>query len=127
MHPMDTTVFVIEDDDGMRAALEQVLRIAGFRVEAFASAEHCLASDLVASADCIVCDIELPGDSGFVLLDRLIAGGSSVPAIVITAYDSPAARGEAQRLHAAAYLVKPFEGGTLVHAVRDATGLTTTA
>jgi FixJ family two-component response regulator len=115
------TVVVVEDDSGMRSALTRVLEIAGFKVEAFVSAEDCLASGITASADCIVCDVHLPGASGFELGRRLAQGGSRAPVIFITAHDSSAARDEAEQLGAAAYLPKPFEGRALVGAVRDAT------
>ncbi|MCZ7563822.1 MAG: response regulator [Burkholderiales bacterium] len=116
-----TTVVVVEDDCGMRSALTRVLGIAGFEVEAFTTAEDGLASGMAARADCIVCDVHLPGDSGLELGRRLAHARSKVPVIFITAHDSPAARAEAERLGAAAYLPKPFEGRALVDAVRAAT------
>ena len=115
------TVVVVEDDAGMRSAVARMLGIAGFRVEAFASTEDCLASGVAASAGCFVCDVHLPGASGFALCHRLAQAGSTAPVIFITAHDSPAARDEARRLGANAYLSKPFEGRVLIDAVRDAT------
>lgn len=115
------TVVVVEDDDGMRGALARLLKLAGFKVWAFASAEDLLASSVAATADCLLCDVHLPGMSGFEFRRRLVQAGSAVPLIFITAHDSPAARDEAQRLGAAAYLPKPFVGRTLVDAVREAT------
>jgi FixJ family two-component response regulator len=110
----------VEDDVGMRTALRRVLEVAGFRVEAFISAEACLASDAPRTADCLVCDVHLPGDSGFGLRRRLAQSGATAPVIFITAQDSPAAREAAEQLHAAAYLAKPFDGRTLVRAVSEA-------
>lgn len=115
------TVVVVEDDVGMRLALRRVLVIAGFAVETFVTTEECLAAGAALSADCIVCDVHLPGASGFELIRRLARTGSKAPVIFITAHDSPATRGEAERLGAAAYLPKPFEGRALVGAVRAAT------
>jgi FixJ family two-component response regulator len=115
------TVVVVEDDAGMRKAVARMLGIAGFRVEAFASAEECLASAAAAKADCFVCDIHLPGASGFALRRRLVDAGSTAQVIFITGHDSPATRNEAARL-GGAYLAKPFEGGALIGAVKEATG-----
>ena len=115
------TVVLVEDDLGMRTALARVLEIAGFGVRAFASAELCLASSAPAKADCFVCDVHLPEDSGFDLHRRLLRAGATAPVIFITAQDSPAARKTAEQLGAAAYLAKPFEGRALVSAVREAT------
>lgn len=119
------TVVLVEDDVGMRGALARVLEIAGLKVEAFASAEDCLASNIATRADCLVCDIRLPGESGFELRRRLVRDGSTAPVIFITAHDSPAARGEARQVGAAAFLQKPFDGRTLIGAVREATRSTT--
>jgi FixJ family two-component response regulator len=113
-------VVVVDDDEGLRSALARVLEIAGFRVASFASAEECLASGLAASADCLVCDVHLPGESGIEFARCLAQAGSEVPLILITAHDSASARAEAQKLGAAAYLPKPFGGRTLLRAVREA-------
>jgi FixJ family two-component response regulator len=67
-----------------------------------------------------VFDVNLPGLSGFELQRRLAQAGSRAPVIFITGQDSPAARQEARRHGAAAYLPKPFEGRALVGAVRQA-------
>jgi FixJ family two-component response regulator len=115
------TVILVEDDEGMRTALARVLRIAGFNVAAFASAEDCLAAGVSADADCAVCDVQLPGQSGFALARHLAQAGSGFPVIFITAHDSEAARAEAQKLGAEAYLAKPFEGHALLRAVSEAT------
>jgi len=116
------TVVVVEDDVGMRLALKRVLTIAGFNVVTFESAEACLAGGAAQDADCLVCDLHLPGASGFELSRRLARAGARTPVIFITAHDSTASRGEAERIGAAAYLPKPFEGRALVELVRGAIG-----
>jgi FixJ family two-component response regulator len=115
------TVVVVEDDSGMSAALVRVLRLSGYSVEAFLSAEACLRAGAAAHADCLVCDIGLPGISGFELRRRLAQSGSTTPVIFITAHDSPQRRNEARQLGATGYLPKPFESGALVGIVRQAT------
>jgi FixJ family two-component response regulator len=115
------TVVLVEDYLGMQTALKRVLEISGFNVQAFVSAELCLASSASANADCFVCDVHLTGDSGFDLCRQLAQGGSKVPVIFITARDSPAVRATAEQLGAAAYLAKPFDGRMLVSAVKEAT------
>jgi FixJ family two-component response regulator len=115
------TVVLVEDDLGMRTALKRVLEIAGLKVDAFASAEACLASGAAVNSSCLVCDVHLPGDSGFDLHRRLLQAGAAAPVIFITARDSPATRAAAEQLGAAAYLAKPFDGRVLVDAVKEAT------
>jgi FixJ family two-component response regulator len=115
------TVVVIEDDSGMRAALGRVLVAAGFRVEAFESAEAFFTADAAKHADCLICDIRLPGISGIELRRRLTLVHSTTPFVFITSHDCAQTREAAQRLGAASYLTKPFEGHELVDIVRQAT------
>lgn len=114
------TIVLVEDDTGLRAALERVLEMAGYRVESFASAEEVLAADAAERAGCIVCDVVLPGESGFALGRALSQGGPHAPVIFMTAHDRPAARAEAAGLGAAGYLVKPFAGRALIESIRAA-------
>ena len=114
------TLLVVEDDDGMRRAIESLLDAAGFRVASFSSAEELLGGSTATSAACLILDIHLPGISGFELRRVLARTGPAPPVIFITADDTPAAREEAGRLHAAAYLPKPFQGRELVAAVSRA-------
>jgi len=61
----NSTVVVVEDDAGMRKALERLLRAGGFQAVLFSSAEAFLGTDATASAACLVLDIHLPVLSGF--------------------------------------------------------------
>jgi FixJ family two-component response regulator len=116
----ELTLLVVEDDDGMRHAIERLLDAAGFRVASFSSAEELLSESTASSAACLIFDVHLPGLSGFELRRVLARTGSTPPVIFITADDTPAAREEAGRLRAAAYLPKPFQGRELVAAVSRA-------
>ena len=113
-------IVVVEDDAGMRKAIERLLRAAGFHVVLFPSAEALLETDAANSAGCLVLDIQLPGLSGFELRRRLLASGHNAPVIFITAHDEASARDEAQRLDCIAYFRKPFEGSALLEAIRRA-------
>ena len=114
-------IVIVEDDDGSRRAYERVLNAAGFRAQAFASAETLLDGDAAGHAACLVLDIRLPGLSGFELRRELVRTGTAqAPVIFITAHDEPAARAQAEAFGAAAYLPKPFAGRALVEAVARA-------
>jgi two-component system response regulator FixJ len=113
-------VVVIEDDEGMREAIESLLGAAGCATTSFASAEALLAAGVPADARCIVSDIRLPKMSGLELVAELRRRGASVPMILITAHDSPAMRGEVTRCDAIAYLPKPFAGTALLDAIESA-------
>jgi FixJ family two-component response regulator len=114
-------IVVVEDDDGMRQAIERVLQAAGLAVASFASAEAALEADPAAA--CLVLDIYLPGMSAFELYRQLAAAGKGLPALFITARDEPAVRDEAERLGGAgSYLPKPFSGRALLDAISQALG-----
>ena len=116
-------VVLVEDDRGMRQAIERMLRGSGYQVDAYESAEALLDAledkRLLDSIHCLVCDVRLPGVSGFELHRRLAEQGRMPPWIFITAHDDPAVRMQAERA-CAAYLLKPFEGKALAALVAGA-------
>ena len=113
-------VLVIEDDEGMREAIESLLNAAGYATSSYASAEALIAAGTPEDARCIVSDIRLPAMSGLDLIGELRARGACPPVILVTAHDSPALRGEADRRGAAAYLPKPFARCALLAAIESA-------
>ena len=115
-------ILVVEDDDSLREALERLLNAAGWRTATYASAEALLVDPAAGDAACVVCDLKLPGMSGFDLLAARRASGGRPPVIVITAYDVPGLSEEAARRGAAAYLAKPFRGTALLEAIDAVAG-----
>jgi FixJ family two-component response regulator len=77
-------VFVIEDDDGVRASTRALLESSGFSVKTFACAEDLLNAGTAKQADCLVLDQHLSGISGIELLEALRAQGDRTPAIMVT-------------------------------------------
>lgn len=110
-------VVLVEDDRGVRQAIERMLRGSGYQVDAYESAEALLSAlqgtCVWESSRCLICDVRLPGASGFELHRQLAEQGSTPPWIFITAHDDVVVRAQAERI-CAAYLLKPFEGKTLV-------------
>ena len=116
-------VVLVEDDSSMRQAVARMLSGAGYAVQQFESAEALL-DELAGAAlwdgtRCVVCDVRLPGVSGFELHRRIAEQGRISPWIFITAHDDQAVRDQTQRA-AAAYLLKPFEGRALLAVVARA-------
>jgi FixJ family two-component response regulator len=113
-----STIGVVEDDSGVRTALKQLLRAAGFAALTFASAEEFLSSDCLAQVDCLIADVNLPGMTGVALLKALDASGGRVPAVLITGRDDAGTielmrqAGDVPRLH------KPFSDDELFGAIR---------
>jgi FixJ family two-component response regulator len=113
-------ITVIEDDPNMLRAIERLLRVKGFEVETFASAEAFLAGTGVAT--CLVLDIHLGGMSGIELRRRLQADGSSSSVIFITSSDDENIHKQAVAAGCVACLRKPFLASTLIGAIDKATG-----
>ena len=114
------SIAIVEDDSGMREALTRMLKAAGFEARGYDSAEAFFEQNSMSPVECLVLDVHLPGDSGFELQRRLIEAGRVRPVVFITAHDTPAARREAEALHAVAFLITPFEGRLLLGAVQRA-------
>jgi FixJ family two-component response regulator len=112
-------VFIVEDDEGMREAIEQLLSVAGFRTVVYGSAEAYLNEAVTENPLCVISDINLPAMSGLDLLTELGRRSEQPPVIVITAFDSASTRKEAARLGASAFLAKPFTSKALLTAIDD--------
>ncbi len=101
-------VLLVEDDPGVRSAVERALRGAGHTVELAASGERGLASATATPFDAIVLDLGLPGLDGLEVCRRLRAAGDRVPVLMLTARAAVAERVEGLDAGADDYLVKPF-------------------
>jgi FixJ family two-component response regulator len=100
-------IAIVDDDASFRTALGRLLRLWGFRIESFPSAEAFLQQPT--SAHCIVLDLHLGGMSGLELQARLAAEGRAVPIVFVSAMEDLVIRGRALSAGAAAYLEKPFD------------------
>ena len=105
----------------MRKSIERLLRANGYATSVFASAEEFLASGSGDSAIGLVLDIHLGGISGIELQRRLLAAGSKLPVIFITAHDDERTRSEALVVGCIDYLQKPFESARLIQALERGT------
>jgi FixJ family two-component response regulator len=115
-------VCVVDDDVSLLRALRRLLQTSGFVVMTFSSAEEFLGSADRDAVACLVLDVHLGGLNGFDLQERLIASGSRIPVLFITARDDAPTRERARRAGAVDYLRKPFDDEALLAAVRRAIG-----
>jgi FixJ family two-component response regulator len=113
-------VVVIEDDERYRVAVERLLKSADLSVESFESAEAFLISGQQHEAGCLIADIRMPGRSGLELQSILNSNHCPIPTIFITAHGDEKMRLQAMRAGAVMFLAKPFDGETLLEAVRAA-------
>lgn len=113
-------VAVVDDDASCLRSVGRLLRASGYRVELFGSAPEFLASLGATTPQCLVLDVQMPEMPGLQLHDRLVAQGSSVPIVFVTACDTPQTRAHAHRPGIFGLLLKPFDKEALLSAVREA-------
>jgi len=117
---MAPLIMLVDDDISVRRSLERQLKSVRLDVKTFASAEDFLSSQNGRTPNCLILDVRLPGMSGIDLHHHLLAHGSKVPVIFITAHGSDdRARSEAASECTVAYLIKPL-GDELLEAVEAA-------
>jgi FixJ family two-component response regulator len=115
-------IVVVDDDASLRRALARLLRVVGYEVVTFASAEAFLQTGLQMSSNCLVLDVWLPGMSGVALLEHLVSLGSSLPVILITGREDIQVHLRVVQLGAVAYLHKPLDEQCLLKALQQALG-----
>ena len=119
MSVLKCSIAIVEDDASFRRAAERLLRASGFEAHAFASAEEFLKSAVPESHACLILDLNLPGMSGFELVDHLSEFGPHLPVIFITAQDEECLRERASVFPNTVYLRKPFVGAVLLEGLRS--------
>jgi len=114
------TIFLVDDDAGVRKALSRVLREEGWSVETFESAEAFLARPDQKTQGCVVLDVTMPGLDGLELQRRLAAAGESLPIVFVSGHGDIPMSVQAIKAGATDFLTKPVEARVLVAAVRAA-------
>jgi len=114
------TVFVVDDDSGMRAAIEGLLKSAGLRSRSFGTAEGFLRSNRPDVPSCLVLDVSLPGINGLDFQQTLADAGVQIPIIFITGHGDIAMTVKAMKSGAVEFLTKPFQDQDLLHAIQQA-------
>jgi two-component system response regulator FixJ len=114
------TVFVVDDNAGVRGSLQALFEAAGLRVATFASSAEFLAAFDAGRPGCLILDVRLRGDSGLDLQDELRRRGATLPIIVMTGYADVATSVRALKGGAVDFLRKPVPPKQLVERVRGA-------
>ena len=113
-------VSVVDDDESVRESLPDLLKVCGFAVQAFPSAEAFLASDCVDHTRCLILDIAMPGMSGPDLQRELKRRRQEIPIVFITAHHDETIRPRVLEQGAFECLFKPFSDTVLLNSVRAA-------
>jgi FixJ family two-component response regulator len=120
MTETDSTVFVVDDDESIREALEGLIRSVGLSVETFASAPEFLQSRGSDVPGCLVLDVRLPGLSGLDLQNELANANIDIPIIFITGHGDIPMTVRAMKAGAVEFLTKPFREQDLLDAIQQA-------
>lgn len=114
-------IAVVDDDEAIREALDDLLRSVGFRCLPFVSAEDFLARADRAGFACVILDVRMPGLSGLELQERLtLDGGGHPPILFMTSYADDATRARAMRRGARDVLGKPVDAAILIASLHSA-------
>ena len=106
----------VEDDPSFSRAVARFLRVSGYAVRTFTSAEEFLVSS-PESYGCLIFDYQLPGITGLELFHRLTVATPNRSAIFISAQDASDVREQVSRITGCAFLRKPFVASELLGAV----------
>jgi FixJ family two-component response regulator len=113
-------VFIIDDDRGMRRAVQALVESVGLRAESFATSEEFLKIPPASDPSCLVLDVRLPQMSGLDFQRRLTEIGMQIPIIFITAHGDIPMSVRALKSGAVEFLTKPFRDQDLLDAIQQA-------
>jgi FixJ family two-component response regulator len=113
-------VFVVDDDEFVRASLESLIRSAKLNVQTFASANQFLENATADVPGCLVLDVKLPGLGGLDLQRRLAESNIAIPIVFITGHGDIPMSVRAIKAGAVEFLTKPFQDQDLLDAINQA-------
>jgi FixJ family two-component response regulator len=114
------TVFIVDDDAGMRQAIEDLVESVGLRAESFTTGEEFLGEQRTSDPSCLVLDVRLPQMSGLDFQRKLAEVGVQIPIIFITAHGDIPMSVRALKSGAVEFLTKPFRDQDLLDAIQQA-------
>jgi len=113
-------VHVVDDEPAIRESLAMLLRSMGLASRAYASAQEFLEAWRPQGAECLVCDVRMPGMSGLELQEALSARSARLPVVLITGHGDVAMAVRAMKAGASDFIEKPFNDQVLLDAVNRA-------
>jgi len=114
------TVFVVDDDDLVRASIKGMLKSVGLRSETFGSPQEFLRGKRPDGPSCLVLDVRLPGVNGLDFQRELADAGIHIPIIFITGHGDIPMTVKAMKSGAVEFLTKPFRDQDLLDAIHQA-------
>lgn len=113
-------VFVVDDDDAARNAMQELMESVGLDVRMFASAGEFLDAYDPQCCGCLLLDVRMPGMSGLQLQEEMCRRGSHLPVIFVTAHGDIPMAVETLKKGAVDFVEKPFGGQSLLDKVYEA-------
>ena len=113
-------IALIDDDEAARASIGQMLRLRGYHVEAFSSAEGALAWPGLPDADCVITDIKMPGMNGEEFLEEITRRRFPPPTVMITGHGDVSMAVRCLKAGAYEFVEKPFDDDVLLACVARA-------
>ena len=120
MSKPESIVYVVDDDEPVREAIQNLIRSVGLHVDAFASAQDFLRSKRPDVPGCLVLDIRLPGFSGLQLQRKLADADIRIPIVFMTGHGDIPMTVKAMKAGAVEFLTKPFRDQDLLDAIQNA-------
>ena len=117
MPDANATVFVVDDEEELRASVGRLLRSLGFDAQLFASTHDFLKSDPPEGPSCLVLDVRMPGKSGLEFQRELAAAKRELPIIFVTGHGDIPMSVQAMKRGAIEFLTKPFRDQDLLDAI----------
>jgi FixJ family two-component response regulator len=114
------TVYIVDDDSGVRRAVQDLVESVGLRAESFATGQEFLSKKRTSDASCLVLDVRLPQISGLDFQRILADVGMQIPIIFITAHGDIPMSVRALKAGAVEFLTKPFRDQDLLDAIQQA-------
>jgi putative two-component system response regulator len=113
-------LLIVDDQEQVRDALSRILASGGYRCRQAASVAEALVAIEEAVPDLVLCDIDMPVESGLVLVERLHRTRPEIAVLMVTAFDDPDVAEQAMEDGALGYVIKPFERNEILIGVAGA-------
>lgn len=120
MRDSDAIIAIVDDDPSVRQGLRRLIRSAGWKAEAFSSAQEFLDRPRTEAPSCLVLDLQLPGLSGLDLQKRMSEAGLETPIVFLTGHGDIPASVKAMKAGAVEFLTKPVDEEDLLKAIQEA-------
>jgi FixJ family two-component response regulator len=118
--PVQSRVYIVDDDEAVRASLRLLIELEGLPVEEFASGRAFLEACGTSPEGCLVLDVHMPGMSGIEVLEALRGRGARQPTILVTGRGDEPLRERAQTAGAIRLVEKPFAADAMLDLVHGA-------